>query len=70
MCLAESSVAVQPSLDEYGVDHGQQMNPFEQGSIEIPQVDIELSLSDAQLSELTEHHDPLPPSKNTMQLQN
>ena len=58
ICIADPSVLDQPSVtDDYGVDYGEQPNPFDLGSVIVPEID--LNLSDTQMEELQAHHSPI-----------
>ena len=43
--------------DDYGVDYGEQPNPFDLGSVVVPEID--LNLTDTQMEELQAQHSPL-----------
>lgn len=47
MCIAVPSVVNQP-MDDFGIDHGQSINPFDQGSVEIPELHTHLTDSQEQ----------------------
>lgn len=59
MCIAAPSVVNQPT-DDFGVEYGLSPNPFDQGSIEVPELTVELSEDQAQ--HLQSHYPPLTPS--------
>ena len=59
MCLAAPSVTEQP-MDDFGIDSGQTLNPFDQGSVEVPELTIHLT--DLQQQQLQGRHSSLAPS--------
>ena len=59
MCIATPSVVAQPDEDSYGV-YGQAPNPFDQGSVEVPELTINLTLQQQQ--HLQERYQSLAPS--------
>ena len=48
MCLALPSVTNQPA-DDFGLDFGQPLNPFDQGSVEVPELIVHLTSVQEQL---------------------
>ena len=56
LCLADSSVIEQPPGD-FGIEYGERGDPFDLGSISVPESCIQLS--DAQVEELNTYHPPL-----------
>ena len=55
LCIASPSVIEQP--EEYGIDSGDYINPFNVESVTVPETDV--GLSRLQLDYLHQHHNPL-----------
>lgn len=59
MCIAVPSIINQP-MDDFGIEYGQPLNPFDQGSVEVPELNIHLTTAQEQL--LQSQHPSLAPS--------